>query len=222
MREFTAKQQRVFGAKPCRLALIAGVVATFAATPPVHGWPLGQRMIERREARLEREAEQTETRTEMRWLRLEGATTSAPSPNRFSPGMVRRLRRQGLTSEEIMALSAGRPPFAATTAGRVVGAPGPVRSPEPARQQADQIPVIAGEALPVPAGYTSKETSDAPRGVGSPESVLVRPTPAEDSAAVGPRFPGMPEADMVPTKEDQSDVVVTHEPIRLLPPPSSE
>jgi hypothetical protein len=222
MQKFAAEQQRDFGAKPWRLALVAGVVATFAATPPVYGWPLGQRLIERREARLERESEQTEMRSEVRWLRLEGAATSAASPNRFSPGMVRRLRRQGLTPEEIMALSAGRPPFAATTAGREVGAPRPVRSPEPARQQVDQIPVIAGEALPVPAGYTAKETTAAPEGDGSPESVLVGPTLPEESAAVGPRFPGMPEADLVPTKEEQSDVVVTHDPIRLLPPPTSE
>jgi hypothetical protein len=217
MRVFAAEKQRVFGAEKFRLALVACVVTSLATIAPAYGWPLGQRMIERREARLEREVE----RTEMRWPRLEDATPAASSPNRFSPGMVRRLRRQGLTPEEIMALSAGRSPFAVTTAGREV-AGRPVRTPEPAWQSAEQIPVDAGEALPVPASYTASETSVAPRDDVSPESVLVRPIPAEESAVVGPRFPGMPEGDVVPTKEEQSEAVITHEPIRLLPVPSSK
>lgn len=203
------------------LRIVTGVICLFVFTSPAFAWPRGQRIIERRESRLLR----LDNRSELRWQRLEDTAASINSPNRLSPGMVRRLRRQGLSEDEIATFSAGKPPAAVNnnvgksyTPGKGTGVKHLSTLPP------NQFNAEALKALP-PSENRVVKTDQKPREVvqssaTDPESVLVLPPSSTSSATIGPQFPGLLKGSSQSPETDVSPPVVTHEPIQLLPPPT--
>ena len=188
-------------------------------TAPVFGWPLGQRTINRREARLQR----LDERVEMRWQRLQHTPAATSSTNQLSPGMARRLRRQGLSPDEIAAFSSGTLPSPSTrTGGNYVG--GDVISRPVAKLPPHLFRAEPSEALALPTGPREPTNRDDNQVVQSsantPETVLVQPSPHHESATAGPQFPGLMKGNSQAHEFENPEPVVTHEAIQLLPQPS--
>jgi len=200
---------------PC---LLAAVLATSAEARP-----RAERVAERRLAR----AEQAAARAEMRLERFQPQAPVAAPGQTLRPGVVRRLLRQGMTPEEIAAISRGgavatprgaQPPVAR----RADGSSAP---PEQPRQVAGSL--LPRVVTPPPASEAgqSKTVTDpqvAAAAGGTPDgtrSVLV--TGEEPAAATeGPIFPGLGQTP--PPASSPAAPVVTHEPVELLPTPKPQ
>lgn len=205
----------------CWLGLPCLLTAGLAV--PAEARPRAERVAERRLVR----AEQAAARAEMRLERLQPQVPVAAPSQTLRPGVVRRLMRQGMTPEEIAAISGGgalatpigaQPPIVRQAEGlstpreqpsQLAGSQSPrVETPAPEKN--------AGQSKTVTDPQVSAAAGGTPDGT---RSVLV--TGEEPAAAnEGPIFPGLGQTPS--PASSPAAPVVTHEPVELLPTPKPQ
>lgn len=201
----------------CGLLCLLGLL-TAAATEPAEARPRAERVAERRLARAELRLERAEARAV--------APAAAVPAQTLRPGVVRRLLRQGMTPDEIAAITGngprtspaatGRPPVGRQSTQPPASLSVPGETPAgslaatPLRPDRDNRPVTVVDPSVKVAGGTEPDGR---------RSVLV--TGEQPAAAVGegPIFPGLAADKAGPGKPA---AVVTHDPVELLPTPKPQ
>ena len=205
-----------------RWLVLPGLLAVALAVP-AEARPRAERVTERRLAR----AEQAAARAEMRLERFQPQAPVAAPSQTLRPGVVRRLLRQGMTPDEIAAISGG-----GAVATPIGAQPPIVRQAEGLSAPPEQPRQLAGSRLPrgvtpppaTKAGrsrtVTDPQVAAAAGGIpDSTRSVLVN---GEEPAAAdeGPVFPGLGQTPQ--PASGAAAPVVTHEPVELLPTPKPQ